>query len=244
MTQFVYGKNVVNQLLQNKKQIYEVILSDTWKDKHIVNEIKKQNIPLRTMGKKKMDALLKTDNHQGIAAKINDYQTYEMDDLLQTVPEGKLPLFVMLDGIEDPHNLGAILRTCDCVGVDGVILGKHRSVALTPTVAKVSTGAIDTIKVAIVNNLSQTLNQLKTKGFWIVAADAAQAMDYRQGTYDVPLVLVVGSEGFGISKLVRKHCDYAIALPMEGSITSLNASVACAVLLYEIHAQRNPIKNK
>lgn len=113
---------------------------------------------------------------------------------------------------------------------------------MTPTVAKVSTGAIDTIKVAVVNNLTQTLEQLKKKGFWIAAADAIDAMDYRKGTYDVPLVLVVGSEGFGISKLVRKHCDYAIALPMEGCITSLNASVACAVLLYEIYAQRNPVK--
>lgn len=242
MTQYVYGKNVVNQLLQNKKTIYEVILSDGWKDKHIVDTLKKRNIPIRTLGKKKMDALLKNEHHQGIAAKIDDYKTYDIDDLLEAVPEGKLPLFVLLDGIEDPHNLGAILRTCDCVGADGVILGKHRSVTLSPTVAKVSTGAIDTIKVAVVNNLTQTLKQLKTKGFWIAAADAKDAMDYRKGTYDVPLVLVVGSEGFGISQLVRKHCDYAIALPMEGSITSLNASVACAVLLYEIHAQRNPIK--
>ncbi|MCI9292289.1 MAG: 23S rRNA (guanosine(2251)-2'-O)-methyltransferase RlmB [Erysipelotrichaceae bacterium] len=242
MTQYVYGKNVVNQLLQNKKTIYEVILSDGWKDKNIVNTLKKRDIPIKILGKKKMDALLKNENHQGIAAKIDDYKTYDIEDLLEAVPEGKLPLFVLLDGIEDPHNLGAILRTCDCVGADGVILGKHRSVALTPTVAKVSTGAIDTIKVAVVNNLTQTLEQLKKKGFWIAAADAIDAMDYRKGTYDVPLVLVVGSEGFGISKLVRKHCDYAIALPMEGCITSLNASVACAVLLYEIYAQRNPVK--
>ena len=242
MTQYVYGKNVVNQLQQNKKTIYEVILSDGWKDKNIVNTLKKRDIPIKILGKKKMDALLKNENHQGIAAKIDDYKTYDIEDLLEAVPEGKLPLFVLLDGIEDPHNLGAILRTCDCVGADGVILGKHRSVALTPTVAKVSTGAIDTIKVAVVNNLTQTLEQLKKKGFWIAAADAIDAMDYRKGTYDVPLVLVVGSEGFGISKLVRKHCDYAIALPMEGCITSLNASVACAVLLYEIYAQRNPVK--
>ena len=160
MTQYVYGKNVVNQLLQNKKTIYEVILSDGWKDKNIVNTLKKRDIPIKILGKKKMDALLKNENHQGIAAKIDDYKTYDIEDLLEAVPEGKLPLFVLLDGIEDPHNLGAILRTCDCVGADGVILGKHRSVALTPTVAKVSTGAIDTIKVAVVNNLTQTLEQL------------------------------------------------------------------------------------
>ena len=204
MTQYVYGKNVVNQLLQNKKTIYEVILSDGWKDKNIVNTLKKRDIPIKILGKKKMDALLKNENHQGIAAKIDDYKTYDIEDLLEAVPEGKLPLFVLLDCIEDPHNLGAILRTCDCVGADGVILGKHRSVALTPTVAKVSTGAIDTIKVAVVNNLTQTLEQLKKKGFWIAAADAIDAMDYRKGTYDVPLVLVVGSEGFGKPKKKRK----------------------------------------
>lgn len=241
MTQYVYGKNVVKQLLSTNKKIYEIILLDTLKDQELQRTIKQQQIPMKIMGRKKMDALLKNDTHQGIAAKIDDYKTYGLKDLLSAVPEGKQPLFIMLDGLEDPHNLGAILRTADCVGVDGIIIGKHRSVSLTPTVAKVSTGAIDTIKVAVVNNLSQTLDTLKKQGFWVAGADAHDAMDYRKGQYDVPLVLVIGSEGFGISPLVRKHCDYAISLPMEGSVTSLNASVACAVLLYQIYAQRHPL---
>lgn len=241
MTQYVYGKNVVRQLLEQHKKIYEIIMLDTLKEKNLHADIMAQKIPVKVVGRKKMDALLKCDNHQGIAAKIDDYKTYEIEDILQAIPRDKTPLLVMLDGLEDPHNLGAILRTCDCIGVDGVIIAKHRSVSLTPTVAKVSTGAIDTIKVAMVSNLSQTLQNLKKQGFWVAGADAKDAMDYRLGQYDVPLVLVIGSEGFGISPLVRKHCDYAISLPMEGSVTSLNASVACAILLYQIHAKRNPI---
>lgn len=198
-----------------------------------------KKVPIRIMGRKQMDALLKNSAHQGIAAKIDDYRTYDVAAMLDAVPEGKLPLFIMLDGLEDPHNLGAILRTADAIGVDGILLGKHRSVSLTPTVAKVSTGAIETVKVGIVNNLSQTLEMLKKRGFWIVGADAHEAIHYRDGHYDVPLVLVIGSEGFGISPLVRRHCDYAISLPMRGSVTSLNASVACGILLYEIDAQRH-----
>ena len=178
---------------------------------------------------------------QGIAAKIDDYKTYTIEELVAGVPKGKTPLFVMLDELEDPHNLGAILRTCDCVGVDGVIIGKHRGVKLTPTVAKVSTGAIDTVKVAVVTNLAQTLKGLKKEGFWVAGADFDNSQDYRQASYDMPLVLVVGSEGFGISPLVKKNCDFFVRLPMEGSVSSLNASVACAVLLYQIYAQRNPL---
>lgn len=242
MTQYVYGKNVVRQILSADKKVYEVIVSDTFKDKEIQRVLKERNISVRSLTKKKMDALLRNGTHQGIAAEIDDYRTYDIDDLTAAVPKGKTPLFIMLDGLEDPHNLGAILRTADCVGADGIILGKHRSVTLTPTVAKVSTGAIDTVKVAVVSNLSQTLEKLKKQGFWVVGADAKNAQDYRQGQYDVPLVLVIGSEGFGISPLIRKHCDYAIALPMVGSVTSLNASVACAVLLYEIYSQRHPLK--
>lgn len=128
------------------------------------------------------------------------------------------------------------------MNADGIIIGKHRSVQLTPTVAKVSTGAIDTVKVATVTNLSQTLKQLKKEGYWVVGADIENARDYREGQYDLPLVLVIGSEGFGISDLVKKQCDYMIALPMAGSVTSLNASVAAGILMYEIYSKRHPVK--
>ena len=241
MTQYVYGKNVVKQLLNDHKKIYEVLMAEGSKDAALEAEIKGAKIPLKVMGKKKMDSLLQAQNHQGIAALIDDYKTYELEELLEAIPRNKTPLLVMLDGLEDPHNLGAILRTCDCVGVDGVIIGKHRNVKLTPTVAKVSTGAIDTVKVSMVTNLAQSIKYLKKQGYWIVGADLDKSRDYREGQYDVPLVLVVGSEGFGISSLVKKNCDYCVRLPMCGSVTSLNASVATGILLYQIHANRHPL---
>lgn len=241
MSQYVYGKNVVRQLINEQKKIYEVIIQDGLKDKELESAIKAANIPMKIMKKQKMDQVLNAGNHQGIAACIDDYRSYSVEEILKAIPEGKQPLLVMLDGLEDPHNLGAILRTCDCVGVDGVIIGKHRSVQLTPTVAKVSTGAIDTVKVAIVTNLVQTMDTLKEKGFWVAGADIENARDYREGQYDTPLLLVVGSEGFGISKLVRKNCDYCVSLPLKGTVTSLNASVACGILLYEINNKRHPL---
>lgn len=241
MTQYVYGKNVVKQLLHDKKKIYEVLLSDGLHDDGLEKELRNAQVPVKTMGRKKMDQLLQHDSHQGVAAKIDDYKTYELEEIISSIPKGKIPLLVMLDGLEDPHNLGAILRTCDCIGVDGIIIGKHRNVGLTPTVAKISTGAIDTVKVSIVTNLAQSLKSLKKQGYWVAGADFDKSVDYRKGSYDVPLVLVIGSEGFGISALVKKNCDFCVHLPMEGSVSSLNASVACAILLYQIHAQRHPL---
>ncbi len=237
MGQFVYGKNVVKQLLADDKKIYEIILIEGFKDQALEKAIQAKHIKRTYMNRKKMDQKLE-GNHQGIAAYIDDYKTYSIDEIVEAIPSGKTPLLVMLDGIEDPHNLGAILRTCDCIGVDGVIIGKHRSVSLTPTVAKVSTGAIDSVKVATVTNLSKTLQDLKNRGYWVAGADIDKAQDYRSASYDMPFVLVIGSEGFGISTLVKKNCDFCIKLPMLGKVTSLNASVACGILLYEIHAQR------
>lgn len=241
MAQYVYGKNVVRQLLNDDKKIYEILMVEGFKDQEVKKLILKKQYVVKTLPKKKMDQLLKTEYHQGIAASIDEYKTYSIDEILSSVPSGKQPLLVMLDGLEDPQNLGAILRTCDCIGVDGVIIGKHRSVQLNATVAKTSTGAIDTVKVAVVTNLTQSIQSLKEKNFWVVGADMENAIDYRKMQCDVPLLLVVGSEGFGISKLVKKHCDYMVSLPMVGSVTSLNASVACGILLYEIHSKRNPL---
>lgn len=238
MGQYVYGKNVIKQLLSDEKKIYEIILAQGFKDQELLNEIRSRNLVVKTMDRKKMDQKL-SGNHQGVAALIDDYKVYTLDEITNSIPEGKTPLLVMLDGIEDPHNLGAILRTCDCIGVDGIIIGKHRSASLTPTVAKVSTGAIDTIKVAQVTNLTKSLQQLKNQGYWIAGADMENAQDYRKANYDMPLVLVIGSEGAGISALVRKNCDFCIKLPMLGKVSSLNASVACGILLYEIYAKRS-----
>ena len=237
MKQYVYGKNIIKQLLADDKKIYEVVLMEGLKDKSFEQSVKEKKIPCSYLPRKKMDQKFE-GNHQGVAAQIDAYKTYEIEEVLQAIPEGKLPLLVMLDGIEDPHNLGAILRTCDCVGADGIIIGKHRNVGLTPTVAKVSTGAIDTIKVAQVTNLSKTLQYLKDKGYWVAGTAMENAQDYCAAQYDMPLVLVIGNEGSGISPLVRKNCDFCISLPMVGKVSSLNASVACGVLLYQIYSSR------
>lgn len=237
MKQYIYGKNVVKQLLADDKKIYEVVLVEGLKDKSFEQSVKDKKIPFSYLSRKKMDQKFE-GNHQGVAAQIDAYKTYDIDAIIDAVPSGKTPLLVMLDGIEDPHNLGAILRTCDCVGADGVIIGKHRNVGLTPTVAKVSTGAIDTIKVAQVTNLTKTLQYLKGKGYWVAGSDMHNAQGYCEANYDMPLVLVIGSEGAGISSLVRKNCDFCVSLPMVGKVSSLNASVACGVLLYQIYSSR------
>ena len=240
MAQYVYGKNVVMQMLKNQSEIQTLYLVSGTKNPEIEKEAQKNGVKISFVPKVKMDAMAKNGKHQGVVAQIKEYKTYSMDDILRSIPSGKQPLLVMLDGLEDPHNLGAILRTCDCVGVDGVIIGKHRSVSLTPTVAKVSTGAIDTVKVAQVTNLTQTLKDLKQQGYWVVGADGYQATDYRKVDYNMPIVLVIGSEGFGISRLVQKECDYCVSIPMVGEVSSLNASIATAVLLYQIYSQRFP----
>jgi len=241
MAQYIYGKNVVMQMLKNNSEIQQLYVAGSI-DKEMGLLVQKNKVLVKNVSKKELDQLVNTTKHQGVVAEVKEYKTYTVDEIVDCIPQGKVPLLVMLDSLEDPHNLGAILRTCDCVGVDGVIVGKHRSIGLTPTVAKVSTGAIDTVKVAIVTNLTNTLKDLKNKGYWICGADMQNAVDYRLIDYNVPLVLVIGSEGFGISRLVKAECDYSVSLPMEGTISSLNASVATAVLLYQIHSQRFPIK--
>jgi len=242
MAQYVYGKNVVIQMLKNKSDILQLYVLDGNKDDELGKLIKNSGVSVKMTSRKELDKVAGTSKHQGVVAKIKEYKTYSIEEILESIPENKAPLLLMLDGLEDPHNLGAILRTSDCVGVDGVIIGKNRSISLTPTVAKISTGAIDTVKVTMVTNLTQTLKDLKKQGYWIFGADMENASDYRQVDYNTPMVLVIGSEGFGISRLVKQECDYCISLPMVGKISSLNASVATAVLLYQVYSQRFPVK--
>lgn len=241
MAQYIYGKNTVLTRLNEDMPIEKLFLLEQNKWTDVLELAKKARIEVVMCSRSKLD-ILANGNHQGIVAQIREYKTYSIDEILSSVEKGKTPLLVMCDGLEDPHNLGAILRTADAIGVDGVIIGKHRSVSLTPTVAKVSTGAIDTIRVAQVTNLTQTLKDLKKVGFWVCGADSEKASDYRLANLTVPLVLVVGSEGFGLSRLVKEQCDFTVKIPMVGKVSSLNASVATAVVLYEIFNQRNPVK--
>ncbi len=197
-------------------------------------------IPIEYIDAKKMDQLAQ-GNHQGAMIEIDDFKMYTLSEILASAKEDTI--LVLLDGLEDPHNLGAILRSADAAGIDGIILPKHRSVSLTPTVAKVSTGAIDTVKTTEVTNLNQTIKDLKKLGFWIYGTDMGKgAVDYRTVKYKGKIALVIGSEGAGISRLVKENCDYVVTLPMHGSVQSLNASVAAGILFYEVLNQRFPIK--
>ena len=240
MSQYVYGKNVVSSMLKDKRDILTLFLLEGRRDSEIVNLAKSQNIRIRYVSKAELDRLV-SGNHQGYVAEVKEYRTYSIEEITDSIPEGKLPLIVALDSLQDPHNLGAILRTMSCVGGDGVIIEKNRSVSLNGTVAKVSVGAIDKVKVAQVTNLAQTLRKLKDMGYWVIGTDVNQAQDYRRIRYDMPVVLVIGAEGSGMRRLIGETCDLKVKLPMEGDIGSLNASVACGILLYQIYSQRFPL---
>lgn len=225
----ICGKNVIREALYVNRKIEKVMVTDTFysKEKKLIEEITTKNIPLEVVEKRTLDAL---GNHQGIAALVEDYKYYSLEECLN----GKKQYFIMLDGIVDPHNLGAMIRTADATGLDGIIIPKNRSVALNATVAKVSTGAIEHVKIIEVNNLVRTMEFLKTKGFWIVGTDMVADKDYTDLSVDTSLVIIIGSEGEGMGRLVREKCDYTISVPMVGSVNSLNASVTAALLMYEI----------
>lgn len=230
---YVYGKNAVKQMLDNKN-VVQVFLSE-----NNLSEFKtllvKNKVKYSVVFKDKLNKLANTDKHQGIVLELKEYKTYQIEEIFRDISGNGL--IIMLDGLEDPHNLGAILRTADAVGADGVIYGKNRSVSLNSTVAKVSTGAIDTIKVSEVTNLNQTIKTLKDNGFWIVGVELG-GTDFRSMKYDMPICLVIGSEGKGISRLVKENCDFLVSIPMRGYVNSLNASVAAALVMYEIDSQR------
>lgn len=241
MAEYIYGKNAVLQRIKEGNPILEVYIT---KGNQEIEQIMKQHqLKYRVVDKGFLNQLV-TGVHQGVVAKIDGFKLYTLNEVISSVKTKENPLFVMLDGLEDPHNLGAILRNCDACGVDAVIIAKNRSAGINATVAKVAVGAVETVKVVEVVNLNQTIKQLKEQGFWIVGTDVAQSVDYRQAQYDMPLVLIIGSEGFGISRLVKKNCDFLVHLPMYGKINSLNASVACGVLLYEMCNQRFPLKER
>ncbi len=237
MAEWIYGKNVVKQSIQEGK-VKKLFLQR--RDEDLLNLASTKNVVVKIVSRDKLSTLVKTSNHQGVVAEIEEYRLYTVEEILVAIPNNKKGLLVMLDGIVDPHNLGAILRSCDAIGVDGVIFKKDRSVGLNATVAKVSVGAIQTVKCAQVTNLSRTIEELKKKGFWTVGT-AMTGLDYRALNYDFPTLLIIGNEGKGISDLVMKKCDYLVHLPMMGKISSLNASVSAGILLYEIHNKRFPL---
>ncbi|HOE07194.1 MAG TPA: 23S rRNA (guanosine(2251)-2'-O)-methyltransferase RlmB [Bacilli bacterium] len=233
MSEYIFGKNVVKEAFNNPSRIEEIYVLD--KNTEFVSLAKEYRIKYTVITPSEMNKMV-SGNHQGVVALVKDYHYYSLSDI---VKEDKNSLIVALDGLEDPHNLGAILRTCEAAGIDGVILPKKRSVKLNSTVAKVSTGAIEYVKVVEVVNLTQTLKQLKNKGYWIIGAErSSKSSNIWELKYDMPIVLVIGSEGKGISRLVKEECDFLVEIPMQGKINSLNASVSTGIMIYEIRRQQ------
>ena len=230
---YVYGKNVVNEILKNKKKINRAFLYNDFSDNKIIDSLKYNNINIKYMSRQELDKLI-DGNHQGIVIEIDNYKYSDIDELL--VVEN--PLLVILDHLEDPHNFGAIIRTCEAAGVDGIIIPKNRSVDVNSTVMRTSVGALDNVKIAQVTNLKNTINYLKNKGFWIVGTDM-DGTNYQKIDYKGKMAIVTGSEGFGMSRIVKEACDFIATIPMKGSINSLNASVATALVVYEAVNQRN-----
>jgi len=227
------GRNPIREAIKNGRDIEKLMvargdLSGTARE--IIAMARDRHIPIQTVDRSRLDEI--TRNHQGMLAFASAYRYYDVEDMLADAREkGEAPFLVVLDGVTDPQNLGAVIRTASCVGAHGVIVPERRAVGLTPSAVKASAGAIETVKVARVTNLTRTLEMLKKEGIWLYAADM-EGQDYRQVNFDGPMALIVGAEGEGISRLVLECCDYRVKLPMRGGVGSLNASVAAGILMY------------
>lgn len=237
----IEGRNAVLEAFRSGKPIDKLFVLDGCMDgpvKTITREAKKHDTIINYVTKERLDQLSETKKHQGVIAMAAAYEYAEVEDILARAREkGEPPFLVLLDGIEDPHNLGAIIRTANLAGAHGVIIPKRRAVGLTAVVAKTSAGALNYTPVAKVTNLTQTIKELKKEGIWFVAADMGGETMYNLDLRG-PIGMVIGNEGEGISKLVRENCDFIASIPMKGEIDSLNASVAAGVLAFEIVRQR------
>jgi len=229
----IYGKNPVIEAI-NAKKVIRVFLVFNFNDQKILSLINNNKVAVSMISPNEMEKMCPGVN-QGIAAELKPYQTVSLEEIIFKAKKKEKKIIVMLDGIEDPHNLGAILRSADVFEASGIILPKHNSVSLNATVAKTSAGAINYVPVAVVNNLNQAIKTLKEEGYWVVSTDGSATISYSSIKYDFPVVVVIGSEGKGISSLVLKNSDYIVKIPQFGHVNSLNASVAAGILLAEVH---------
>lgn len=237
----IEGRNAVLEALRAGKPIDKLYVLDGCPDgpvRTIIREAKKGDTIINYVKKERLDQLSETGHHQGVIAMAASYEYATVEDILEKAREkGEAPFIFVLDNIEDPHNLGAMIRTANLAGAHGVIIPKRRAVGLTPTVARTSAGAINYTTVAKVTNLKQTMEQLKKEGMWFVCADM-DGTPYYQMDLKGPMGLVIGNEGEGVSRLIKETCDFVASIPMKGDIDSLNASVAAGVLAFEIARQR------
>lgn len=234
---YIFGKNTVKDAL-NSIKVFKVFVAENFTDKKFIEEVKNQKIELVFVNNAQLNKMVQ-GNHQGVVAEIKRYEYSSLEEIMRIAKCKTHPIILILDGINDPGNFGAILRSADAFDVAGVIIKKHGQVMINSTVAKTSTGAINHVKIALVGNLSQTLQTLHDNGFWSVATDGMAKLEYHNLEYDFPVALIIGSEGDGISSLLLKRCDHVVKIPMYGHVNSLNASVATGVMLSHIRYKQN-----
>ena len=230
------GRNPIREALKNGHDLEKMLVQKgelSGSAREIVQKAKEQKVQIQVVDKSRLDAI--APNHQGLIAFASAYQYSSVEDILRSAAEkGEKPFLIILDGITDPHNLGAIIRTAECAGVHGIIIPQHRSVGLSPSAVKSSAGAVEYVKVARVSNLNRTIEQLRKEGIWFYAV-TMNGTDYRQVDFDGGVALVIGAEEDGISRLVLEKGDYSVSLPMKGKIESLNASVAAGIMIYRVY---------
>ena len=239
----VEGRNSVLELLESEKDINKIFVTRGEKQgsiNKIIGRAKGKGIVLVEVDKSKLDEMSQTGNHQGVIAIVPPFEYCEVEDILEEAKSrNEQPFILILDGIEDPHNLGAIIRTAETAGIHGVIIPKRRAASVNSTVNKASAGAVEHMKIARVNNINDTLKFLKDSGLWIIGTDGKAENYYYEQDLTGPIALVIGSEGYGMNRLVSENCDILVKIPMKGKITSLNASVSAGIVIYEIVKQRN-----
>ncbi|GFO61050.1 23S rRNA (guanosine(2251)-2'-O)-methyltransferase RlmB [Geomonas silvestris] len=239
--EIIYGLNPVMEALRGSRQIFELFVAGSSADKRLEKVLKlaaERKVPVRQREKGDLNRLCGTEHHQGIAVKAEPFPYADFDDVLDSLKGNNEGLILVLDSVQDPHNLGALIRSAACAGAHAVVIPKDRAAGVTPAAEKASAGASETIAVAQVVNIAKALEDLKGAGFWIYGADGSARHDLYQQNLTGPVALVIGGEGGGIRPLVRKGCDEVVSIPMQGGVNSLNASVAGGILLFEVVRQR------
>jgi 23S rRNA (guanosine2251-2'-O)-methyltransferase len=245
MREIIYGRQPVRETLRaGRRQVFKLVLADGIKTSGIVGQIlslaESANVPVQAIDRRELDKLSGEANHQGLAAEVSAYPYVALTDPLEVARQAQVPAFLLLlDHIQDPQNLGSLLRTAEAVGIHGVVIPDRRAAGVTPATVRASAGAAEHVRVAQVVNLAQAMSHLREKGIWLTGLEALPAAQlYTEADLSGPLGLVVGSEGRGLARLVRERCDFLIRLPMQGQVESLNAAVAGAIALYEARRQR------
>lgn len=239
----IEGRNAVLELLESGKDINKLFIQEG--EKHgsinkIISIAKQRKVLIAEISKAKMKQMAQTENYQGVIAIVPPFDYCDIEDIIEYAKEkNEDPFVIILDGIEDPHNLGSIIRTAETAGVHGIIIPKRRSASVNSTVNKVSAGAVQHMKVSRVNNITETINFLKEQGLWICGTDINTETYYYEQDLTGPIAIIIGSEGFGMSRLVKENCDFLIKIPMKGKVTSLNASVSAGIVIYETVKQKN-----